>query len=149
MAKNLISKKDISPVTAMRFLRSFIGTSQMSAVIQGLIGEERQYFVDKMLELEKLIKGMPHTYQQDGKGDKAIAYLHYFRGDMNWFVTEKDKGASTDEVKGAQLQAFGLANYHGNEPELGYISIQALVQNNVELDFHWTPKTLAEIKAPK
>jgi hypothetical protein len=32
-------------------------------------------------------------------------------------------------------------------PELGYISIEELVANGIELDLYWTPKTLAEVKA--
>jgi len=59
---------------------------------------------------------------------------------MDWYITEKDMG---DE----QIQAFGLADLGMGFPELGYISIEELVENGVELDLHWTPKTLAEVKS--
>ena len=81
---------------------------------------------------------MPETYGQDGMGDKAIAHLHYFKGSMDWYITEKD-------MEGEQLQAFGMVDM-GYGPELGYISIAELVQNGIELDLHFTPMTLGEIK---
>lgn len=44
-----------------------------------------------------------------------------------------------------QHQAFGLVKMF--ETELGYISIVELCQQpTVELDFHFTPRTLGEIK---
>lgn len=45
----------------------------------------------------------------------------------------------------AQLQAFGLADL-GYGGELGYISIVELLECGAELDLHWTPQTLAEVK---
>ena len=42
-----------------------------------------------------------------------------------------------------QLQAFGLADL-GYGPEYGYISIEELLENGVELDFHYRPRTVAE-----
>jgi hypothetical protein len=36
---------------------------------------------------------------------------------------------------------------NGYEPELGYISIEELLENGAELDLHWTPKPFSKIKA--
>ena len=80
---------------------------------------------------------MPRGYEQDGKGDSAIAYLHYFTGSCDWYITERD---TTDE----QHQAFGLADL-GYGPELGYISVQELIENGAELDLYFEPKPLKEI----
>lgn len=123
---------------AIEFLQGFIGKSQLSAVKSAMSGEEKQYFIDLMVSLEKQIKAMPKTYETDGQGENAVAYLHYFKGGADWYITEKD-------MESEQLQAFGLADL-GYGGELGYISIQELIDNNVELDFHWTPKTIAQIK---
>lgn len=74
-------------------------------------------------------------------GDQAVVYLHYFYGRCDWFITEKDvEGDGT-------VQAFGMANL-GYGGELGYISIEEIVQSDspIELDLHWQPKTLSEIK---
>ena len=43
------------------------------------------------------------------------------------------------------MQALGLANL-GYGGELGYISIQELIDAGVELDVYWTPKTIGAIK---
>lgn len=132
-------------VNALRELRSFISNSQLSAMASGMRGEEKQYFFDKAVELAATISTMPKTYEQDGKGDQSIAYLHYFHGNMDWYITEKDMG-SPDDTEPGQHQAFGLADI-GFGSELGYISIAELIENGIELDFHFKPRTIAEVEA--
>lgn len=90
------------------------------------------------LELQKTIEDMPKTYEQDGKGDEAVAHLHYFIGDADFYIFEKD-------VCDEQNQAFGFVCM--GHPELGYISIQEITQAGVEIDLHYKKQTLAEIKA--
>jgi hypothetical protein len=124
-------------------MKRFVPALQYKTIWSLSKGEEGEFFVSKMEELAKLIEGMPKTYDQDGKGNASIAYLHYFGGSADWYITEKDK-----EGDGTQ-QAFGLASLYGDisEGELGYISIEELVSSpRVELDLHYTPKTLAQIK---
>ena len=122
------------------YLRRFVSTQQLSVLGDACYGEEREWFIDTLVELAERILAMPKTYEQDGKGDDAIVYLHYFKGDMDWYITEKD-------VETEQHQAFGLADLGMGFPELGYISIEELTEFGAELDLHWTPKTLAEVKA--
>lgn len=118
----------------------WMSMAQNKAVVDGLMGEEWRFFADKMKELAATIASMPKTYDQDGKGEEAIAHLHYFRGSGDWYITEKDmEGVGTE-------QAFGLADLYGDGGELGYISIQELREAGVELDFHFTPKTVREVR---
>jgi len=105
-------------------------------------GEECEFFRNKIVEMDKLISSMPKTYEQDGKGNEAIVYLHYFKRNGDWYITEKDM-----EVE--QLQAFGYVKWSGYDGELGYISIEELRGNDVELDLYWTPKTLKEVKSKR
>lgn len=116
----------------------FIGKAQRAAVNAGFHGEECQYFFDLIGKIHADICAMPKTYDQDGMGNNAVAHLHYFVGGCDWYITEKDMEAE-------QLQAFGLANL-GYGAELGYIWLGEITAAGAELDFHWTPKTLAEIK---
>ena len=116
---------------ALNRLSNFIGQHQMVVVKQILREEEKEWMEDKILELDNLTSNMPKVYEQEGKGDNAIVFLHYFRGSYDWFITEKDTGEE-------QIQAFGLAK--SPDREYGYISIKRLIQANVELDFHWEPK---------
>lgn len=118
----------------------FINPSQMRVMADACRGEEREFFKSKILELFNTISTMPKSYQTDGQGDKAIAFLHYFKNGFDWYITELDK----DEDGEGQIQAFGLVNMF--ETELGYINIEELRQNGVELDLHWTPKSLAEVR---
>lgn len=120
----------------------FVPRSQWQALLYGLHGEERAFFVEKIREYNQRIDAMPKTYETDGQGEQAVAYLHYFRGAGDWYITEKD----SDPDQTGQVQAFGLADPFGDGGELGYISILELRRAGVELDLHWTPKTLAEIR---
>jgi hypothetical protein len=89
---------------------------------------------------------MPKTYDQDGKGNDAIVYLHYFAGgEANWWITEKDAGGPDDEPGTGQVQAFGLADL-GDGGELGYISIAEILECGGELDLYFRPTTLGEVK---
>ena len=124
---------------AMPTIRKFVNESQIQALAEAANGEESEYFINLMIDLAEHLKTMPKTYEQDGKGDSAVVHLHYFRGDMDWYITERD-------MEDEQLQAFGLADLGMGFPELGYISIEELKANNIELDLHWTSKTLAEVK---
>lgn len=129
-------------VTALHTLRRFIGNIQLSVIGDGCRGEEKQYFFDKLVEMAGVVTRMPKTYETDGEGDNAVAYLHYFSSNCDWFITEKDEYSDGE----GQIQAFGLADL-GYGGELGYISIAELIALNVELDLHFKPSTLAQIKA--
>lgn len=132
----------LDAANALKTLRGFIGDSQLRVIGDGCRGEERQYFFDKLVEMAGIVTRMPKTYETDGQGDKAVAYLHYFSSNCDWFITEKDENSDGE----GQIQAFGLADL-GYGGELGYISIAELITLNVELDLHFTPSTLAQIKA--
>lgn len=124
----------------MATLRPFLSNIQKAVVSDGLNGEEAKFFAETAASLAETVKTMPRTYGQDGKGDQAVAYLHYFKGSMDWYVTELDKEGDGTE------QAFGLADLGQGFPELGYINLREVVQIGAELDFHWKPKTLAAIR---
>lgn len=121
-------------------LRNFLSDAQLSALGDAVYGEEGQWFIDKIAEIADRIRNMPKTYEQDGKGDEAVVYLHYFLNNMDWYITEKD-------METEQYQAFGLADLGMGYPELGYISIEEITSAGAELDLHFEPKTLAEVKA--
>ena len=128
---------------AIEAVRPFVPVMQLKTPVDNLRwSEERGWFRDKLLELVQVIEAMPVTYAQDGLGDDAVVHLHYFYGGGDCWITEKD-------VDGGVDQAFGMVDL-GHGPELGYISIRELVRLKVmDLDLHWTPKTLTEVKAAK
>ena len=128
-------KKDLK--NKLEYLKKFISKQQLSSLEHILKSEEKQYAKEKIDYFFDLIQKMPKTYETDGQGDKAIAYLHYFKSGIDFFVTEKD-------MEDEQLQAFGLVNMNG-ELELGYISIQEILELNFELDLNFVPKKLKEI----
>ena len=130
-------------IEAIKTVKQFTSNGQFQAMREGLRGDESQHFQDKLMEYGERINTMPKTYEQDGKGDQAVAYLHYFTGGCDWYITEKDS-------EPVQLQAFGYANLGDDQnAELGYISIVELLENGAELDLYFKPRTLAEIKQRK
>lgn len=126
-------------------LKGFIGRSQAMALASCLIGEEGEYFEELITKLGERISAMPKTYDQQGLGKQAIAYLHYFMGGCDWWITEKDAGAEGDSPEQFQSQAYGMASL-GYDAEMGYISIPEILAAGAELDLHWEPKTLAECR---
>lgn len=134
-----------TPTKPIDVLRDFMGRGQRAAVKAGLLGEERDYFGQTLARLALTISAMHQTYEQDGKGDAAVVHLHYFTGGAHWFITEKDRDPDGE----GQHQAFGLADPFGDGGELGYISLPEITRCGAELDFHWQPKTLGEVKASR
>lgn len=134
VAKSMSDVREVLPV-----LMRFVGNQQLETMLSSAKGEEEgQFFIDKMLEVANIVSTMPKTYEQDGMGDDAVVYLHYFKGSSDWYITERD-------MEEEQLQAFGYAKI-GSEGELGYINIDDLTRINVELDLYWKPKTIGAIK---
>lgn len=126
----------------VKVLKQFVAPNQLNVMASGCRTEEKEFFFDKIEELSNTFNTMPVTYEQDGKGEKAIVYFHYFRDNMDWYIIEKDVGNS-------QTQAYGYCDLGMGLPELGYISLLELMEHNVELDLFWTPKTLGEVKASR
>jgi hypothetical protein len=123
-------------------LNQFIGKNQLSIISRlARQGEEREYFRNMILDLKNTIATMPNTYETEFQGDNAIATLHYFNGASDWYIIEKDQGEE-------QIQAFGFACLNGDKQnaELGYISIQELIENGVELDLYYKPEKIVDIK---
>jgi hypothetical protein len=126
---------------AVSIIRPYLSTAQMAVMGEACRGEEGDWFRQRLIDLQREIERMPATFEQDGKGDNAIAALHYFNACSDWYILEKD-------VDGGIQQAFGYAILNGDfeNAELGYISIAELVAHGVELDLHFKPRTLAAIK---
>lgn len=122
---------------AVKTLKYFVSNQQLQVLADGCRGEERQWFKDKILEIHDIVTNMPKIYETDGQGDEAIVHLHYFNSNMDFYITERD-------ISNEQYQAFGLAV--APFEELGYISIDELIDNGFELDLHFEPKSLGEIK---
>jgi hypothetical protein len=139
-----MQKTILQAFTAVNSIKGFISPQQLAVIRAYCHGEEGQFFIDKLCEFSERIETMPKTYEQDGKGRQAIAYLHYFMGSADWYITERD----ADEDGEGQIQVFGEADL-GYGPEMGYISIAELIEIGAELDLHFEPTTLSQIDAKR
>ena len=119
-------------------LRKFFSRPQYLSLHELCRSSEAEFFGEKLAEIEATIEAMPVTYGQDGKGDDAIAYLHYFIGGSDFYITEKD-------VEGDVEQATAYASINGAGLELGYVSIREIVETGAELDLHWTPAPISQV----
>ncbi len=124
-------------------LKDFINKNQLATLRRLTVGEEGSFFIEKIKELKTTISQMPKTYETEEEEDPT-AYLHYFSGGNDWWITERDSETE-------QLQAFGIAclNQDGQMAELGYINIKEIIDHhrNIEIDLYYTPKTVSEIMA--
>jgi len=126
----------------IKTLHKFVSPNQIAALGSGCRTEEKDFFFDKIEELSNTFNTMPVSYEQDGKGNDAIVYFHYFHNNMDWYIIEKDMSIE-------QHQAYGYCDLGMGCPALGYVSLVELAENNIELDIYWTPKTLREVKASR
>jgi len=139
--KPIKAKKNRTFNTLAKKLKDFISNQQMKAIEHGAKGEEKEFFLEKLEEYANRVKKMPKTYEQDGKGDNAIVYLHYFTSGSDFYILERD-------MENEQYQAFGYTILNGDteNAELGYISIIELLEIGAELDLYWKPIKLGEVK---
>lgn len=131
-------------------VRHFLGVRQAAVTDDLLRGEEKAFFSDKMREMQEIIRQMPATYETDGLPDseRPVSLRYFGPNGAQWFIIEKDRGDPENEGPGfpEQTQAFGLADLGMGYPELGYINIPEITRAGAELDYHFTPATLLEIK---
>ena len=96
---------------------------------------------DMLSNVVQAYQDIPSLYNQDGKGNNAVAYLHYFVGGVDWWVTEYDRSTGI---------MFGLSSLN-NEWNLGYFNVSFFKNNDLspfqkpELDFYFKYQTLNEI----
>lgn len=127
---------------AVAAVRPYLSASQMAIIAIAMRGEEQAFFMETMVDLAVQIGAMPQTFEQDGLGHLSIAFLHYFTGGSDWYITEKD-------VLDGVSQAYGYAilNSDLQNAEYGVISIEELTAEGAELDLHFKSCSMAEIIA--
>ena len=96
------------------------------------------------LMTDAIAKTIPHIYEQDGKGDDAIVYVHWFSpySGWDWYCTEYDPDEGL---------CFGLVK--GIADELGYWTVADLEEGNrnygfqlIERDLWWNPCKLSDVR---
>ena len=131
-----VSGKPLKLADIPAIVKRFMPEMQQKAIVGSREHEE------VLEQLKKIIEGMPHTYQTEKIPTKdKIVYLHYFYGESDWYIVEKDKLPD-------QQQAFGYTILNGDleYAEWGYISIEELKQTRkVELDFYFDPIKFGEL----
>lgn len=132
-------------IESLHTLRPWIADGQLRFIKELMRGEEGEFFREKVCELAQIIQTMPKTYEQDGKGGDAVVYLHYFKGCGDWWIMEKDMDASSGKAFSFNPQAFGYVDL-GYGAEMGYINMDEVIKCGVEIDLHWTPRKVREIK---
>lgn len=127
------------PNLDLNLLTAFISAQQRAVIQNCLKGDEASFFKETLEGFCRCIDSMPVTYEQDGKGEEAIAYLHYFTANSDWYIIELDM---EDKI----TQATGYASIGGSYPELGYIHIPEILAAGAELDLHWKPAQVKTIQ---
>lgn len=118
-------------------LRPYLCRNQRLGLMQSLCGEASAWYRQRLREMLNVISGIPALYATDGQGEAAVAVLHYFTSQADFYFTELDR-------ESADLPGFGLAII--TDAELGYTNLTEVLANGGELDLHWTSQTIAEIR---
>lgn len=111
--------------------------------------DERDWFIERLTALRTRIEQMPQTYQTKESEEEYKAYLKYFGGPVTAYICEKDRGEYSYSVwtpETVQVQAFGQTEILPNYPEMGYIYLPEILDAGIELDLHFEPKLMSEIK---
>lgn len=127
-SKSIKTKKDSEITFLTADAKKFVPDFQYKIIYKN------PEFEDARVRVNEQVANCPKTYQTEGiDTEEKIAQLHYFRGESDWYIIEKD---SEDR----QLQAFGYVILNGDEQnaEFGYINIEE-VKKYAELDLYWTP----------
>lgn len=125
----------------MKRLENFVSESQLKALKDLQKGPEGDAAAEIINRIAGIIDAMPGPYETDETPlNEKTVYLHYFHAAGDWYIFEKD---STP----IQNQCFGYARLSAmpEMAEAGYISIQEIIDNNIELDFYFSPKKFKEL----
>ncbi len=135
-------------LTALAGLRDFLPPTQARNVTDLIRNsEERDFFIDKMIELAALVKTIPVTFE-GREAEDPICHLHYFGGSYDGYLIEKDIGDPEEPEDTSQHQAWGWGrfNHMPDGAETGYMSLPEMFSSPIiELDFHFEPTPLSKI----
>lgn len=137
---DILTQKNALEQLAKLRADKFIGELQFRCLKDLLKSDERAFFIEQVDRLYSTVEVMPKILEQDGKGNNAIAYLHYFTANADFYITEKD-------IEDGITQAFGLVAFVCDYPEMGYISIEEVIRAGAEVDLYFESKTLGEVRA--
>lgn len=136
-----------SAYVALRYLEPYLPPHQAEAIKSNLRGEEGEYFMQLLCDLAEQFMFAPRTYDQSDVRD-PIAHFHYFKGGYDCYVTELDIGdpECPDDLTQHQVRAYARYDHMPEYAELSYAHFPELFESKVDLDFHWEPTPLSEIK---
>lgn len=130
---------------ASLLVKPFLSTKQNSFLMAQCNGEAQKLAINKLNAIAQIIDDMPKSFEQVGKGDQAIAYLHYSTDDSDWFITEKNADGYIGEAFGYTILN---GRQHFSDPNgKGLVSIFEITRHGAELDLEFTPCTIAEVKS--
>lgn len=124
----------------IKTILQYMPQSQAQCFIEGFMGAEQTHFTGIADKISNVIKQAPAIYETDGLGEEVKPVLHYFYGNVDIYVTEIDKSKYN--------QHFGYTSIGHGSLDAGYIDLDYIFNEIplINLDFNFTPKTIAEYK---
>ena len=119
---DFLTKKTALEQLSKVLTAGFISPQQAKCIKSLLNSEEQDFFIEAVDRIYSIMQVMP-----------------YFTANTDFYITEKD-------IEDGITQAFGLVSFVSDYTEIGYISIEEVIKAGAEIDLHFEPKTLGEIK---
>ena len=124
---------------------SIIPSSQKEVMLEAFEAHRQS-----IQDLANILKYMPRLYKQDGLGGKAYAFLHYFMGGSDWYISEIE----VENNKVVQAYGFTLLNGDAGGAEYGYIPIGSKqhfldIDPMLNLDLWFEPTQFIHIRSIK
>lgn len=135
--KENASMPDAEKKPDLQFLAKFVPSRELAALKVNMEGEEKEFFISMLNELERRIRNMPPLGSEENLD--APVLLHYFLGGCDWWLSSLDP---------EDMIAFGytVLNRNWENAEFGDVWLPEIIDLKigpfqVELDLYWNPET--------
>lgn len=126
-------------------LNGVLGDAQWQSMKEMLEvgGPQAELAASKVFEIQQSIRSLPVGEATGTIRDDALCYLHYQKGDINFYVTEKQFHEGAGELVMCMRVVDG-----GRNVDFFYARLDAIngFVDGLELDLYWKPMTIAEAK---
>ena len=123
----------------IQILSLFICAGQLEHIIKEAVNSDE--FSNNVERQQSTFEEMPTACKGAVVNNNTTVHLHYFLGNMDWFITHK----STNKHNVGCMHGY-ICYESGHHVTSYTISISSILKAGAELDLEWEPMPLWEVK---